>query len=311
VVTRLYESEAKVVEEVMTTNISENLLKDFPEIDFTKTAIDFSNVLSGGPGKDGIPAISNPKFEAVSKSTISDRTRGILLEIDGESRFYPYNILVWHEIVNDSIGNNYFAVTFCPLCGSAIVFNRIIDGDIVEFGVSGYLYESNMIMYDRRNPGSLWSQSLGSGIAGVNSGKKLEILKFQLLELGEVKKSNPTAIVMTTDTGYNRDYTLYPYGSYDFEEQLLFPTSVDDMRYSAKEIFYIVPVKDKSVALRIGELENGVTTTGPEGLNALKNSSGEISITDNNGQDLPGYYEMWFSWAIHHQDDGTVWDSSK
>ena len=102
-----------------------------------KTSVDLTAVLSGGPGKDGIPALTDPAFVRIADSEESDASRGILVGFDGEYRFYPYSILVWHEIVNDAIGAVPFAVTFCPLCGTGIVYDRTVDGTVLEFRVSG------------------------------------------------------------------------------------------------------------------------------------------------------------------------------
>ncbi len=287
---------------------SSQLEASFGGTDFDKAIVDYDQVLSGGVGKDGIPAISDPTFEPILATDISDDTQGVLVDIDGEQRFYPYNILVWHEIVNDSIGDTDFAVTFCPLCGSAVVFDRSINGQTVEFGVSGFLYESNLIMYDRTNNESLWSQSLGQGIAGVNAGVELNILPLQLLTIAEAQNAFPEATIMTTDTGFARNYENTPYGNYNENDSLLFPVSVEDNRFFAKEIFYIIPTDETSVALQVSELENGTSAQFDQPqLTATKDDNSLITVTDADGNELPGYYEMWFSWATHHQDGGTVW----
>src|SRR3989344_4868604 len=142
--------------------------------DTGKSSIDQSKIVSGGPGKDGIPAISNPKFVDIGDEELSDSTSGILINLNKQTRFYPFNILVWHEIVNDSIEGSYIAVTFCPLCGSAIVFDRRVGDEILEFGVSGLLYESNLLMYDKKTE-SLWSQVLGEAVVGSYTGTKLAL----------------------------------------------------------------------------------------------------------------------------------------
>ncbi|MCI0533252.1 DUF3179 domain-containing protein, partial [bacterium] len=115
-----------------------------------KTSIPLDKVLGGGPGKDGIPALTNPKFTSVLEAgkVFRDDSLGILVTAGGETRYYPYNILVWHEIANDVVGGKPLVVTFCPLCASAIVFEASVDGEPREFGVSGKLYESNLLMYD-------------------------------------------------------------------------------------------------------------------------------------------------------------------
>jgi len=285
-------------------------LTEIYDTDFSQIAVDPTLLLSGGPGKDGIPALVDPEFEPIAETEIAETTRGILVERNGEKKFYPYNILVWHEIVNDNIGGDDLAITFCPLCGSAVVYNRSIDGEVHEFRVSGLLYESNLVMYDTKTE-SFFSQSIGEGIAGSYTGKKLNIEKFQLMELFTAKEDHPDAQIMTTNTGHSRNYTFYPYGNYDFNEDLYFPVQHKDERYSGKEIFYIVPQNDLSVAIRIGELgESGKLTDKSTGLSIAKKGS-ELTVSDADGAELPGYYEMWFSWATQHPDSGVVIDPSQ
>ncbi len=297
--------------EGLPANISSSLQRDF-STNFSKTTLDdFSLVISGGPGKDGIPAISNPKFESLADTSIPDTTRGILIDLNGEQRFYSYNILVWHEIVNDRIGDTDVAVTFCPLCGSAVAYDRNYKGEVLEFGVSGFLRESNMIMFDRTDE-SLWQQSTGESFAGAAVGGELDRIPFQLIELFTVKEQFPNALIMTDDTGFSRDYGFYPYGNYDNEEDsLFFPVTVDDNRFPSKELFYIVERGEKSVAMRVGELSNGdVVTFSEAGIQPIRaeKTDGLVRIFDDStDQELPGYYEMWFSWATWHQDDGIVW----
>jgi hypothetical protein len=118
-------------------------------------------IYDGGPGKDGIPTISDPQFLSLDAAKTKPSEWGVLVSIKDKHRFYPYNILVWHEIVNDSMAGKEYAVTFCPLCGSAIVFDRKVGGEILHFGISGKLYESNLLMYDDKTE-SLWSQAMGT-----------------------------------------------------------------------------------------------------------------------------------------------------
>ena len=168
-------------------------------------------------------------------------------------KFTPTISLSTTKIVNDDINGTKISATFCPLCGSGIVFNREIDGRQLEFGVSGFLRESNMIMYDRQTE-SLWQQSTGESFAGELNEKQLELTPFQLLTVGEIRDKFPGSLIMTTNTGHNRDYTSSPYGNYDNNDSFIFNPSNLDERFPAKERFYIVPVGDKSVAIRISEL---------------------------------------------------------
>lgn len=275
--------------------------------DTSKTSIDLELVLSGGPGKDGIPAIDDPKFVSIDESRLPVDAKGVLVVINGEERFYPYNIIVWHEIVNDVIGGKSIAVTFCPLCGSAIVFDRELDGEVHRFGVSGKLYESNLLMYDDITE-SLWSQALGEAVIGEYVGKKLVRMPMQLIDSQQLKKNHPQARVLSTNTGFSRNYTSSPYGNYDENEILLFPVSVKDERFPFKEIMYVIPYIDKYVVFANSELKEGASEK-------LEVDGAVITVAKNDGEVvathkselLPGYFEMWFSWATHHQEDGIVW----
>lgn len=287
-------------------NVPSVLQNSALKADYSKASVDLVKILSGGPGKDGIPAITDPKFVALSDSKVSDDTEVIYAEHGGEEKLYPLNILVWHEIVNDIVGGKPLAVTFCPLCGSAIVFEREVDGDTLEFGVSGFLYESNLLMYSREDSESLWSQSLGEAVVGQRTGADLEHYPMQLLSFSTAKQRFPDAKIMSTNTGFSRDYTATPYSGYSDTDDTYFPISVDDKRFPAKEVFYIVPLTgSSSIAVRQDKedgvytvLDTDITVTFDRGL-----------ITANWGTaQLPGYYEMWFSWAVHNQDTGIVFD---
>lgn len=276
--------------------------------DTNKKSIDLDKVLSGGPGKDGIPAINNPTFVSTREARVQgeeNNFRGILVSFDGESKFYPYSILVWHEIVNDNIGDNHFVVTFCPLCGTGIVFNREVENEVLEFGVSGLLYESNLLMYDTKTE-SLWSQSIGRAVVGEFTDTKLEVLPLQLITFKEVRDEYPNAKVLSRETGYERSYGLYPYGDYEESAGLLFPVSVSDTRFFSKEIMYVVQVNNQYIALQHSTIKNGENTFLADDIELSVKRDGNQIFVSVDGEILPGYYEMWFSFATHHQEDGVV-----
>jgi len=274
-------------------------------VDFSQSSIDLNQVLNGGPGKDGIPALVDPIFISQKEARVPNETQVIYVENNGIERLYPYNILVWHEIVNDVVGGTPLIITFCPLCGSAIVYEATVDNQVIEFGVSGYLYESNMLMYNRGDSESLWSQSLGRAVVGNKTGQELEHYPFQLLSYGEAKSRYPSAQVLSTDTGFSRNYDGNPYSGYEDTGELTFPVSTTDARYPAKEIFYIVPLEGMSIAVRQDKAD---------GVHRVPDTTIDITfdrgvITANWGEaELPGYYEMWFSWATHHQENGIIFD---
>ena len=186
------------------------------DTDFSQRSIDLNELIDGGPGKDGIPSIDNPKF--VSQDEASSWLNGvepvISLEINGEARAYPIQILMWHEIANDELGGVPVSVTFCPLCYSAIVFDRRHDGEVLEFGVSGLLRHSDMIMYDRKTE-SLWQQFSGEALVGDYTGDFLTIVPSQLISFDQFREAHPDAPVLSRETGHRRNYGENPYAGYD------------------------------------------------------------------------------------------------
>ena len=206
------------------------------ETNGVKHIIPLDKIKGGGPPKDGIPSIDRPVFANIQGSNfMSDSDTVIGLEINGEAKAYPLFILVWHEIVNDNVGGTPVAVTYCPLCYTNQVFERIIDGQEVEFGTSGKLYNSNLLMYDRFTE-SYWSQALGMAVKGELSGYKLNLIPFDVITWGDWKILHPDTLVLTTDTGHIRSYATDPYGNYYTEPRILFPVENSDDRMHPKEI---------------------------------------------------------------------------
>jgi len=201
----------------------------------TTAIVPLDQIVSGGPPRDGIPSIDNPKFLSADKAALEDFELVLGLDISGDVRAYPLSILVWHEIVNDEVGGEPVAVTYCPLCFTNQVFKRTIDGQTVEFGTSGKLYNSNLVMYDRTSE-SLWSQALGQAIAGEYAGKTLERLPFDVAYWRDWKNLYPESIVLSSDTGFGRPYGADPYGSYYSSPDILFPIANRDDRLGPKEI---------------------------------------------------------------------------
>lgn len=272
--------------------------------------IPLNQILDGGPGKDGIPALITPKFIRISEvsNIYPSDARGILVSSGETAKFYPFNIIVWHEIINDDIAGVPIVVTFCPLCASAIVFSATVDGVREYFGVSGKLYQSNLLMYDVTTE-SLWSQIIGSAVAGDRTLKVLDIFPSNVLTLNEVKQRYPNAQVLSQETGYKRDYNTDPYGDYENNAKLFFPVIINDTSLPTKEIMHIVNVNAKSVAfVRSQLIKNSQATVmvGDMQITA-RYLNGEISVTNQSGESIPGYSAMWFSWATHHQEDGIVW----
>lgn len=220
-----------------------------------KHIIPLEKIKSGGPPKDGIPSIDNPKFIPASEATfVSDDEIVVGLRINGETKAYSLSILVWHEIINDYLGDTPVSVTYCPLCYSTQVFDRRINGQVVEFGVSGKLYNSNLVMYDRLTD-SLWSEIMGKAIVGELTGYELDRIPFDLVKWGDWKTLYPETIILATDTGYQRPYGTDPYGDYYTDPRVLFPIENQDSRMTPKEVIVGFTDGKNHKAYRLADLE--------------------------------------------------------
>ena len=188
----------------------------WPETDFSRRTVDLDSVRSGGPPKDGIPSIDEPRFVGVeaAREWIEPKEPVIVVAIDADVRAYPLQILTWHEIVNDRVGGVPVAVTFCPLCNASIVFDRRLDGEPVEFGTTGRLRKSDLVMYDRRTE-SWWQQFTGKGIVGEYAGHTLEQIPSRLVAFRDFARAHPEGKVLSRDTGYRKPYGINPYRGYD------------------------------------------------------------------------------------------------
>jgi hypothetical protein len=220
--------------------------------------VTLDQIVSGGPPPDGIPSIDNPKFISVQEAdrNLEDSELVLGLNINGDVRVYPLQIMVWHEIVNDKVGNTPVAVTYCPLCFTNQVFNRTMnDGKALEFGTSGKLYNSNLVMYDRATK-SLWSQAMAQGIVGKFAGIKLERIPFDVAYWKEWKQLYPESKVLSTDTGSSRPYGADPYDDYYTNGDVLFPISGGDDRLGLKEIIIGFENKGQHKAYKLQEIED-------------------------------------------------------
>jgi len=202
----------------------------WPKTDFSKTRVDLADIISGGPPKDGIPAIDRPVFvdHASAASWLKPDEPVIALRIGDEARAYPLQILLYHEIVNDVVAGIPVAITFCPLCHAALVFDRRLNGQVLDFGTTGRLRKSDLVMYDRQTE-SWWQQFSGEGIVGQMAGQKLRDLPASIVSLGEFTRTYPDGKVLSRDTGYRRPYGRNPYTGYDSitDRPWLFNSSVD------------------------------------------------------------------------------------
>lgn len=233
---------------------------EWPRTDFSRTSVDLDEIMSGGPPKDGIPSIDSPIFisQAEASEVLDPQSPVIALRVNGEVRAYPLGILIWHEIVNDEIGGVPVAVTFCPLCNTAITFDRRVDGVAREFGVSGLLRFSDLVMFDRTNE-SFWQQITGEAIVGVDTGKRLTMLPSQIVSWAEFQEAHPDAVVLSRETGYLRSYGDNPYAGYDrIGSGTYFPVGEYDDQLDGKERVLTVEIDGDAVAFPFGALSTQV-----------------------------------------------------
>ncbi|MBE0414734.1 DUF3179 domain-containing protein [Yoonia sp.] len=283
---------------------------EWPNTDFEKTTIEnWVEIMSGGPSKDGIPALDDPQFVAVADETgLEPREPVITLEIDGQvPRAYPIRYLTWHEIVNDVVGGIPVAVTFCPLCNSGITFDRRTAAGVLSFGVSGKLRHSDMIMYDRETE-SWWQQAVGEAVVGDLTGTELQTLPSWMESWEAFSTRNPGALVMD-EPDFRRNYGTNPYVRYD-SSQRPFLFSGEMPPHDIPALARVVRVGDRAWPLtRLAEMgdltEAGVTFSWTAGqASALDTAQlaqgrdvGNVRVRDASGADLA--HDVMFAFAFH------------
>jgi hypothetical protein len=226
--------------------------------DFSKHTVPLSEFVSGGPGKDGIPAIDEPKFVSVEEADewLEDREPVIELELEGDARAYPIQILIWHEIVNDTVAGQPVAVTFCPLCNTALVFDRCLDGQVLDFGTTGNLRSSDLVMYDRQTE-TWWQQFGGDAVVGELAGAELEHIPARIVAWEDFAARHTDGGVLSRDTGHNRAYGANPYRGYDDVDSspLFGARNSEDDRFAPKERVVFIERGEDAVAVPFTALE--------------------------------------------------------
>lgn len=284
--------------------------QEWPETNFDRSAVrDWSEIMSGGPPRDGIPAISGPKFrKAASERRIPGTEPVITLEISGQAaRAYPIRYLMWHEIVNDTVGGVPVAVTFCPLCNSGMVFDRRVKGRVLSFGVSGKLRHSDMVMYDRETQ-SWWQQATAEAIVGDLTGTRLKQVPAWMESWDQFRARNPQGLVMD-EPGYDRSYGRNPYAGYDSASRPFLYTG-ENPPHGIPPLERVVRVGDRAWPLtRVrregGVREAGVAITWEEGqASALDHATiakgrdvGTVRVRDAQGRDVA--HDVMFAFAFH------------
>ncbi len=283
---------------------------EFPKTDFSKRTIDsWGEILSGGPPRDGIPALVDPEVIGVEQAELPPREPVITVELDGETpRAYPIRYLIWHEIANDRIGDVPVAVTFCPLCNSALTFDRRHGGQVLTFGVSGKLRHSDMVMYDRETE-SWWQQALGEGIVGQYAGDELTQVPSWMEAWGAFVDRNPQGDVMA-EPAHNRRYGENPYVNYDDRARPYPFFTGEDPPHGIPALARVVRVGDR--AWPMSRLAQGETLTEAgvsiewahdqaSALGAQRMGEADtvaaIRVQDDTGADLP--HDVMFAFAFH------------
>ncbi|MGF6860413.1 hypothetical protein ABIE69_000973 [Rhodobacteraceae bacterium MBR-64] len=282
---------------------------EWPQTDFSNTSVDFSEIMSGGPPKDGIPALDSVSFIPVARETrIEDREPVITLELNGETpRTYPVRYLMWHEIANDVVGGVPVAVTFCPLCNSGMVFDRRVAGQVLTFGVTGKLRNSDMVMYDRETQ-SWWQQAIGTGIVGHFTGTELVQLPAWMESWAEFKARNPQGLVMD-EPDWERAYGQNPYISYDSSARpFLYYGEMPP--HGILPLARVVRVGDNAWPLerlrKAGQVSEaglqiswnaGQASALDDGQIGQGRDVGTIRVRDDQGRDVP--HDVMFAFAFH------------
>ncbi len=283
---------------------------EWSRTDFTKHSVAFDEIFSGGPPKDGIPSIDNPKFVPVSEEkelTATDPVIGLI--VNGVAKAYPVRILIWHEIVNDTIGGVPVSVTFCPLCNTAVVYDRRLDGKVLDFGTTGKLRNSDLVMYDRQTE-SWWQQFLGKGIIGEMTGKTLKAMPARLESWANFKARAPKGLVQVPNSKSMRNYGANPYRGYDsLDKPFLYS---GEMPKNVPPLSRVVSTLDRSQAWSLDllrkkkeiRLKDGLIFRWEPGQNSALDSGiiaksadvGNVTV-QRNGKDIP--YFVDFAFAFH------------
>lgn len=260
----------------------------------------------GGPPRDGIPAINSPKFVSPADADfLQDRDRVLGIQLNGIAKAYAIKILNHHEIVNDHFGGRKVVVTFCPLCGTGIAFVPEVNGQTLRFGVSGLLYNSDMLLYDHKTA-SLWSQMMGVAISGPLRGSRLRTIPVTHTTWSDWRKKHPATLVLSTNNGFFRNYNRSPYGDYSNSGDIYFPVNHRSRRYHPKERVIGIEVKGKFRAYPFSELgQTGGQVN--EQFNGMAisltfdktNGTGFATIDGRPAQQMTAF---WFAWYAFHPD---------
>ncbi|RDH90295.1 MAG: hypothetical protein DIZ77_10350 [endosymbiont of Seepiophila jonesi] len=267
--------------------------------------IPVDEIYHGGPAKDGIPAIDNPRFQHADEAVnLRSEMRVLGIRRNGVSKAYPVSILNWHEIVNDRIGGEPVVITYCPLCGSGVAYSARTGGSVLHFGVSGLLYNSDVLLYDRETE-SLWSQLKHQAVSGKKKGTRLKMLTLEHTTWGRWLELHPETLVLSEDTGYLRSYGVDPYAGYENDKGLYFPVFNPDPRYHPKARIIGLEVDGAWKAYPFSELDKAggrITDhfAGSDYIISYDRQSRSAWVEDHQGGQVPAVSTFWFAWTAFH-----------
>lgn len=274
--------------------------------DLSEALVPASEIMSGGPPRDGIPALTDPRFDAAADAGLDETDRVLGIYRHGIAKAYPLSIMTWHEIVNDWFGDEPIVITYCPLCFTGMAFVAALDGRRHHFGVSGLLYNSDVLMYDRETE-SLWSQIRRQAISGPHRGRRLEQVAMLNTTWADWRARYPDTAVLSRDTGHRRNYGRNPYAGYEASPQVMFPVRFRAQGYHPKERVLGVTLEGVTRAYPFRELARGAAPfTDRLGERDIvvhydaAHASAEVRTPE--GQALPSTIAYWFAWYAFHPD---------
>lgn len=306
----IFRSTDEVVGKASDASDARTVLNGF---DVTDALIPAQRIASGGPPRDGIPALASPRFVSAADATYlqpDDRVIGV--HVSGQARAYPLRILVWHEVVNDVVGDRPVLIVYCPLCDSATVFDRAVEGKAVEFGVSGLLFNSNVLIYDRSPNGeSLWTQINGLAVTGPAQGTRLQALPFRLTSWAHWLGEFPETTALSDATAHRQRYQQSPYSDYFKRDRLMFPVEPFDADR--------LPAKQRVLGVWSGESSRAYPVTAS--LTRMEDAidgkrivvryipGADTLVVDEAEEDIEWAYSFWFAWYAFRPDT-EVWEAA-
>jgi len=280
------------------------LVETFGFDETTPASVEFERLYQGCPARDCIPSIDEPEYvsaEAADAYVAADELV-MAIEHNGDKRAWPIRVLDRHEIVNDVIGGDPIAVTWCPLCGSGLAFRRELDGEVVEFGVSGVLHDSDLVMYDRTTE-SLWQQITGEAIMGPALGKTLDEVPVTITTWKRWREAHSDTQVLSLDTGFEIDYgDQRRYADYEQSERLPFPPSRRDLSIHPKTVVHGFRIGGRYLAVLDDSLGDGPVEAalGDLRLTIRRAADGSVHAEDQRGRRYSATRLFWFAWFNFH-----------